>query len=395
MNSNLSFQITNSELPKGWRWVKLGEVAKEFVNGGTPSTNIPEYWDGNIPWITGADVTDFWVSGGRKFITEDGLKNSVTHLVPRNTVLVVTRTGVGKVGIAANDLCFSQDITGVICSEEIYPEYLAWYIFSERNNLTNIQRGATIKGLTRNDIESLQIPLPPLEEQKSISLKIQESMQEVERARTDCEKQLEAAKALPAAYLREVFESEEAKKWEKKRLGEVCEIIMGQSPPSDSYNKERSGLPFFQGKFDFGDYFPKPQIWCSSPIKVAKTSDVLVSVRAPVGPVNIADQECCIGRGITALRAKEAIDSWFLFFYFKSIENDWRGRGSTFDAIRKDDLEIISVPLPSIPIQRRIVSELKERMAENKNLQSAIQNQQSALNALPQGILREAFRGEL
>jgi len=121
--NEMSEAIVNEpyKLPDGWRWVKLREISKEFVNGGTPDTNVLEYWDGEIPWITGADVTEFYVSKGRKYITEAGLSHSATHLVPKNTVLVVTRTGVGKIAIAANDICFSQDITGIICGEKLNP----------------------------------------------------------------------------------------------------------------------------------------------------------------------------------------------------------------------------------------------------------------------------------
>ncbi|MGA2316536.1 MAG: restriction endonuclease subunit S [Thermodesulfobacteriota bacterium] len=413
MNSNLSFPIPNSELPDGWRWVKLGEVAKEFVNGGTPSTNIPEYWDGNIPWITGADVTDFWVSGGRKFITEDGLKNSVTHLVPRNTVLVVTRTGVGKVGIAANDLCFSQDITGVICSEEIYPEYLAWYIFSERNNLTNIQRGATIKGLTRNDIESLQIPLPPLEEQKSISLKIQELMQEVERARTACEKQLEAAKALPSAHLREVFKSEEAKKWERKRLGEVLEEPL------------KNGLNYRKEDFGAGVKFVNvSDVFCSARINNKKldrinvsiedvkkyqlqTGDILI-VRSSLKREGIAypalfieDEEPVVFCGflIRIRPDKGKVAPFYLLNYLRSsiAREKLIGDSDTVTITNVDQGTLLSldIPIPSLDEQQRITFELKEKMVQVENLQSAIQNQHSALSVLPQSILRKAFGGKL
>ena len=406
MNSNLSFQIPNSKLPRGWRWVKLGEVAKEFVNGGTPSTNIPEYWDGNIPWITGADVTDFWVSGGRKFITEDGLKNSVTHLVPRNTVLVVTRTGVGKIGIAANDLCFSQDITGVICSEEIYPEYLVWYIFSERNNLTNIQRGATIKGLTRNDIESLQIPLPPLEEQKSISLKIQELMQEVGRARTACEKQLEAAKALLAAFLREVFESEEAKKWERKRLGEVCEVVTGATPRTEEATNWNGEIlwatPNDMGKlkgFTIEDTERKisKKGFESCSTKLLPPGSVLLTTRAPIGHLAINLKPMCTNQGFKSLIPISRIYNWFLFFALKHFVPVLQsmGRGQTFTEISKGQVETFEIPIPPLSEQHQISFYLKEKMAQVENIQSAIQNQQSALKDLPQAILRKAFSGEL
>jgi type I restriction enzyme S subunit len=411
MNSNLSFPIPNSELPQGWHRVKLGEVAKEFVNGGTPSTNISEYWDGNIPWITGADVTDFWVSGGRKFITEDGLKNSVTHLVPRNTILVVTRTGVGKVGIAANDLCFSQDITGVICSEEIYPEYLVWYIFSERNNLTNIQRGATIKGLTRNDIESLQIPLPPLEEQKSISLKIQELMQEVGRARTACEKQLEAAKALLAAFLREVFESEEAKKWERKRLGEVCQI--NPSRPKNfhrSHDSLTSFVPMAAVDEDIGT-ISKPEAMPYS--KVAKgytyfeENNVLFAKITPcmqngkhVIARNLIDG---IGFGTTEFHvlrpSHEILPEWVWYFirqphFLKEAMAYFTGAVGQ-QRVPATFLSNSIIPLPPVEEQKRIVASLERKMVHVKNLQSATQTQQDALNSFPQAILRQAFNGEL
>ena len=242
--NNSAIRDPNSTLPEGWRWVKLGEIAREFVNGGTPSTSVPEFWGGDIPWITGADVTSFWVSGGRKFITKEGLNNSATHLVSKKTILIVTRTGVGKIGIAATDLCFSQDITGVVTDDEVLPEYLARYLLFQEDNLIQIQRGATIKGLTRSDIKKIEIPFPPLPEQHRITTKIQELMQEVERARTACVKQLEAAKALPSSYLRQTFESEEAKKWERKKLGEVARYINGRAFKPEEW--KQAGIPIIR-----------------------------------------------------------------------------------------------------------------------------------------------------
>src|SRR3990172_1987035 len=197
--------LFESEEAEMWDRKRLAEGREKFVNGGTPDTSVPTYWDGNIPWITGADITSFWVSGGRKFITEEGLKNSATHLVPKNTVLVVTRTGVGKVGIAANDLSFSQDITGVICGAKILPEFLARFLLFQGDTLIRIQRGATIKGLTRDDIESLKVPLPSFSIQYSTVSYLKEKMAEVEKLRISIEKQLEAINALPQTVLRKAF----------------------------------------------------------------------------------------------------------------------------------------------------------------------------------------------
>ena len=91
------------------------------------------------------------------------------------------------------------------------------------------------------------------------------------------------------------------------RLGDICEINMGQSPDSSSYNDNNDGLPFFQGNADFGELYPTVRVWCSQPSKVANKNDILISVRAPIGALNIADCKCCIGRGIAALTVDESI----------------------------------------------------------------------------------------
>ena len=94
------------------------------------------------------------------------------------------------------------------------------------------------------------------------------------------------------------------KHWQVKKLGEVCKIILGQSPPSDTYNTTGTGLPFFQGKAEFTELYPIVEKWCSSPNKIAEPNDILLSVRAPVGALNIANQKCCIGRGLAAIRIR-------------------------------------------------------------------------------------------
>ncbi len=140
-------------------------------------------------------------------------------------------------------------------------------------------------------------------------------------------------------------------------LSSVAELIMGQSPPSDTYNDRGDGLPFYQGKTDFGFKYPIPRLYCSSPKKVAEAGDILISVRAPVGPTNIASEKSCIGRGLGAIRA-QTIDSEFLYFNLKYIEPHVAslGTGSTFTAINKTQLATLEVNQCGfdIPEQRRI-----------------------------------------
>ena len=92
------------------------------------------------------------------------------------------------------------------------------------------------------------------------------------------------------------------KGWKIVKLGDLCDIVMGQSPPSSTYNSDGIGLPFFQGKAEFTELYPLTKKWCSEPKKIAELNDILLSVRAPVGDTNIANQKCCIGRGLAAIR---------------------------------------------------------------------------------------------
>jgi type I restriction enzyme, S subunit len=151
--------------------------------------------------------------------------------------------------------------------------------------------------------------------------------------------------------------------WPILKVGECAEIQMGQSPPGETYNSEGIGLPFFQGKAEFGEEYPTTIKWCSEPSRIAEAGDILLSVRAPVGPTNFALEQCCIGRGLAAIRAKSnACNQRYLRYYFKRFETDIaaRGVGSTFSAINRTDIERLELPVPPLAEQHRIVNLLDE-----------------------------------
>jgi type I restriction enzyme S subunit len=144
--------------------------------------------------------------------------------------------------------------------------------------------------------------------------------------------------------------------WKRTALANVAEIIAGQSPESKYYNNTGQGIPFFQGKADFSIDYPIVRYWCTQPTKIAKPLDILMSVRAPVGPTNICNIEACIGRGLAAIRVGKELDYKYLYFYFKSVEEKIaaQGNGSTFSAITTAVLKELQIPLPPLPIQKRI-----------------------------------------
>lgn len=143
------------------------------------------------------------------------------------------------------------------------------------------------------------------------------------------------------------------------RLEEICAINMGQSPDSSTYNEDGNGLPFFQGNADFGEIYPAVRMWCSEPTKIAREKDILISVRAPIGALNIANCECCIGRGLAALTVNEDICAQEYLWHAlsgKVDELNSKGTGSTFKAINKKTLSETEIPLPPIDEQRKIAA---------------------------------------
>jgi type I restriction enzyme M protein len=160
----------------------------------------------------------------------------------------------------------------------------------------------------------------------------------------------------------EPFFGEEATKsdFEVARLGDVVEIISGQSPPGDSYNESGDGLPFYQGKADFGQVWLKaPRVWTTKVTKRVLRDDVLMSVRAPVGPVNLCPQEICIGRGLAAIRPTEALLRDYLFYFLRSNQTKIRGgEGAVFPSISREQIANIEIPLPPLEEQQRISAEI-------------------------------------
>ena len=145
-------------------------------------------------------------------------------------------------------------------------------------------------------------------------------------------------------------------------LGKVAQIIAGQSPPGSSYNEAEIGVPFYQGKTEFGAVFiGEPTKWTTAPQRFAEEGDILMSVRAPVGPVNLPTQRICIGRGLAAIRpTQEVLHTLYAFYVLRSMESQIVGStGAAFASITKKDLEKTEISLPPLEVQREIVAEIE------------------------------------
>lgn len=147
---------------------------------------------------------------------------------------------------------------------------------------------------------------------------------------------------------------------EYRRLDDICNINMGQSPASDSYNEDGDGLPFFQGNADFGELYPEVRIWCNAPTKIVEPETLLISVRAPIGALNFSRERSCIGRGLAGITPMPGIELKYVYYCLKgkNAELNAKGTGSTFKAIAKAALGETSVRMISLLEQQEIIQML-------------------------------------
>ena len=186
--------------------------------------------------------------------------------------------------------------------------------------------------------------------------------------------------------------------WSNERLGDYCKVIAGQSPEGKYYNGDKEGLPFYQGKKEFGDrYIRAPKKWTTKVTKEAEAGDILMSVRAPVGPINFSTENICIGRGLAAIRPTDKLSGEFLFDYLLSKQDEIKGNeGAVFASINKAQIEALSFSYVSLEEQKCIVAILDQAFADIE--QARAKTEQNLLNAreLFESYLQQVFsqRGE-
>lgn len=185
--------------------------------------------------------------------------------------------------------------------------------------------------------------------------------------------------------------------WEWTTIGEAAEVVLGQSPPGSSYNNAGDGLPFFQGKAEFGELHPTVAKWTTAPKKVAQANDVLLSVRAPVGPTNLAPTTCSIGRGLAALRETSAVDHRYLLWWMRASADELASHatGSTFAAVSGAQVRAHRLPLAPRAEQERIVAAIEEHLSRLDAAEHALQASNDRVEVLQQQLVDAAIEGEI
>ncbi|GMX58342.1 MAG: hypothetical protein YFSK_7040 [Candidatus Yanofskyibacterium parasiticum] len=320
-----------------WPMVELGEVVEILDNKRKPITKSDRE-AGTFPYYGATGILDYvhdYIFDERLvLIGEDGAKWNIGD----------------KTAFIAEGKYWVNNHAHVVrpIKDKIIDTFLVSYLNSI--DLSPFITGVTVPKLNQEKLRSIKIPLPPLEIQEQIVAEL-DSYQKI----------IDGAKQIADNWKPKI---DIDPKWEKVKLGEIADVVAGQSPEGKFYNSENEGVPFYQGKTEFNDiYLGKPTKWTTQTTKLAEDGDILMSMRAPVGPVNIATQKICIGRGLAGIRTKK-IEQMFLFTYLQLIEKEIVGNGgAVFDSISKNQIEQIVIPFPPIEIQKQIVERIEAERA--------------------------------
>lgn len=251
----------------------------------------------------------------------------------------------------------------------LLPKYLMmWFRRPEFDRYARFHsHGSAREIFDWDEMCDVSLPIPPIERQREI---VAEYETLSKRIRLN-EQMISTLEATAQTLYRKMFVDGIDKEnlpdgWRMGKLTEIANIIMGQSPEGETYNTDGNGMIFYQGRTDFGRRYPTARVYTTNPTRYAKIGDVLLSVRAPVGDINIASHDCCIGRGLASLRSKEECQSYLYYqlYNLSNIFNVSDDEGTIFGSITKDDLHNIDIVIPS-----------KSKMKEFENHVSIIDNE--------------------
>ncbi|WP_308661901.1 restriction endonuclease subunit S [uncultured Alistipes sp.] len=391
-----------------WKKYKLSEIGS-VVGGATPSTTVDAYYNGDIPWLTPKDLSDFherYIERGERNITKSGLNSCSAQLLPAGSVLFSSRAPIGYVAIAKNPIATNQGFKSIIPNPEKVDSLFLYYLLRyNKDNIEAMGSGTTFKEVSGATMKNIEVYLPEdLDEQRRIAGILGSLDDKIELNRR-INANLEAqAQALFRSWFVDFepfrdgpFVDSELGKipqgWKVGTLSEVADITMGQSPKGSSYNEEGDGIIFYQGRAEFGNRFPSIRLYTTEPTRIAEINSVLLSVRAPVGDINIAKNKCCIGRGLAAIKSKQGYNSFILYLLqsLKPLLEQYNGEGTVFGCINRKEIEGLPIIIP----KESVINEF-ERIAENIDSEiKSLTTEQETLSTLRDTLLPKLMAGEI
>ena len=331
-------------------------------------------------------------------LEQEKLPSRAKRKVKKNSIIYSTvRPNQLHYGIIKNqpqNFLVSTGFTVIDVDESKAVAEYVYYFLTQKEIVESLQAigeqsVSTYPSIKPSDIEDIEIPLPSLDVQKKI-VGILKSLDAKIESNSAITNNLEQQ---ATALYNQMFLANASDDWTQGVLSDIADITMGQSPSGDSYNEEGIGTIFYQGRAEFGTRFPSQRLCTTQPKRMACENDVLMSVRAPVGDLNVAREDCCIGRGLASIRSKDNHQSFVLYTMFAlQLELDkFNGEGTVFGSINRDSLNKMPIIIPSIDTMDQFESvvapmDAQIRTNHEENLR---------LEAIRDALLSKLMSGEL
>ena len=410
----------------GWPTATVEGITEKVAMGPFGSSiKVDTFVAEGVPVITGQHLHGSRVDDTRgfNFITEEHAARLSNANVVRGDIVLTHRGTIGQVALIPQTSKFDRYIVSqsqfyLRCDRsKVVPEFLTMYFKSPEGQhqllANSAQVGVPSIAQPVTYVRQIEVPLPPLEEQRAIARvlgalddkielnrRMGETLEEMARALfrswfVDFDPVRAKAEGRPSglppdldALFPASFEESELGEipagWEVRALGDAFRITMGQSPPGKTYNQDGDGLPFYQGRTDFGFRFPSRRVYCTAPTRLAEPSDSLVSVRAPVGDVNMAIEPCCVGRGVAAVRHRSGSRS-YTYYSMQSLRDTFErfeAEGTVFGSVSRKDFHAMPwvSPPPALVAQfETSCSVLDGRIETNERATASLAAQRDAL----------------
>lgn len=375
---------------------KLGEIC-EIVSGSTPKTGIAEYWDGNLKWITPAEIDDesYIITDSARKLTELGVKKTGLSSFPSGTVILSSRAPIGKVAIAGCEMYCNQGFKNLICSDRINNRYLYWFLKGNTAYLNSLGRGATFKEISKKIVSDIEINVPEISQQLA-AVDALERVSEIIRLRKN---QLQKLDELIKARFVEMFGDplSNNKGWQKVLITEVCHAILGGGTPSKSHPEYFTGsIPWVSPKDmkslvinDSIDHITEEAI-AHSTTNLVPANSVLMVIRSGILkhtlPVAVNSLPVTVNQDMKAFVPNETVKTVFLMRFFKAIENDVLAgvRGVTADNIDFKAFQKRTIIVPPLALQEQFAAFVEQADKSKVTVQKALDEAQLLFDSLMQ-----------
>ena len=384
-------------IPEDWE-VRFVKEFTACTAGGTPNTQVKEFWNGNIPWMNSGELNKKKVSTTENFITDLGLKNSSTKLIPKNCVLIgLAGQGKTRGTIAINmiELCINQSIGAFLPNKNYSYKFLYFNLENRYEELRGLSSGDGGRGgLNLNILKHLQISLPPLPEQKAIA----EALNDADTWIESLEQLIAKKRLIKQGAMQDLLRPKEG--WEVRRLGEVCDVVGGGTPSTFNSSYWNGNVEWFTptevGKTKY--LFSSKRLITELGLKNSSASilpinTILLTSRAGIGDLGILKVQACTNQGFQSLVCKANTNHEFMYYLMKTKKNELlsNASGSTFLEISPGKVKALLIDIPSFSEQTRIATILSDMDTELENLE----NQLSKARQIKQGMMQDLLTGRI